>query len=170
MLWKAEEGIRKPRRTGGFGWCLPDGQTESAESMAHNALSQGVPKPGGELVFKSRTAFAVRAAARATHTTGMSCKFMPPETPYIEAETMLRFQWEHVLTRDGRDHIVSISYHHLFHHARAIPRCPLGVGGEPGFRYSLEFLDAFAKERHVSLVYAGISYEGPVNEVVRDLP
>ena len=39
-----------------------------------------------------------------------------------------------------------------------------------GFRYCVDFMDAFAQHLMPGLVYAGIVYAGPVPDYVRDLP
>ena len=51
-----------------------------------------------------------------------------------------------------------------------MPRCPLRLPQGAGFRYGLDFLDAFAENVRLGLTYAGIIYEGPVLQMARDVP
>ena len=84
--------------------------------------------------------------------------------------TELQFEWMHVQTPAGLPHILSISYHNLKHHDRAVPQCPLRFRDDHGFRYCVDVMDSVAQHLLPGLVYVGIVYDGPVPDYVRDLP
>ena len=77
-------------------------------------------------------------------------------------DTELEFEWMHVQTQAGQPHLVRISWHHLKVNGRGVPHCPMRLRDDHGFRYSVEFMDAFAESAMPGLAYAGIVYDGPV--------
>lgn len=88
----------------------------------------------------------------------------------IRSDTQLPYVWRHVSNPSGEPHKATLSFNDLEDHGRPVPHCPLRLKGGQGFRYSLEFMEAFAANVCDSLTYEGIMYDGPVPQIVRDVP